>query len=392
MTRFGGAVLCLAGLALFAGAVAAACAGAEASRARRGAETGLPPASDGAIGVAGASGDLMRARLELPAGVVASAVTLSAEDAPVLYPQLIMVRADPAGPLDAEATLTLPYADSLVRDWDIGDETTLGVFQRNGDGTWRWMPALVDPATNTAVLHVTALGAWAVGPSWMMKPWQQRSVLGGVFVQGERNALVIHGWNSEPWDGCQLSLMAGIAPFYDHVAAIAYPSAFDIVENGAWLRGEIERRWGTTPLDIIAFSEGGLVARAAIEPHAWNGDAAIAAEIRRLVTIATPHQGIDPGVPLSVLNDEAARQMRPGSAFLRELNDAPEHEGVRYQLIAGDLGNATDSIVPRESALGGGVLHAERTAVLALAHSPSAAKVRGMPCDPAVYETIGVWR
>ncbi len=393
MTRIGGAALCLAGVALFTGAVAAACASAEASRVRRIAQ-GPPPASEGALGVEGASGDLARARLELPAGAVSSAVTLTAETAPGLYPQLIIVRAEPAGPagpLAAEAVLTLPYADELVRVWGIEDETRLGVFHRNEDSTWWWTPALVDRSTNTVVLHVSALGAWAVGPSWMMKPWQQRAVLGAVLEPGARNAVVIHGWNSEPWDACQLELAQGLAPHYENVAAVAYPSALDIAENGNWLRAEIERRWDGVMFDIIAFSEGGLVARAAIEPHEWNDDTLIDAQIGRLVTIATPHEGVEPGVPLSVLNDEAARQMRPGSVFLGELNDAASHPGVRYHLIAGDLGNGTDSIVPRESALGGGALDPEHTGVLELAHSPSAAAPRGMPCDASVYDVIGNW-
>ncbi|MBI5288825.1 MAG: hypothetical protein HY873_07620 [Chloroflexi bacterium] len=391
MTRTRLAALCLALAALCAGAIAAACAGAEASRSGSGGDRAFPPASEGAIGVSGAEADLARVRLELAAGSVSAAVMLTTEEAPALYPQLLVVRADPVLPLTSRATLTLPYGDELVRAWGIDDETQLGVFQRDGDGTWWWTPALVDAATNTVVMQVDALGAWTVGPSWMMKPWQQRSILGAAFGRGERNALIIHGWNSEPWDGCQLSLAAGIAPYYDNVAAVAYPSAFDIAENGVWLRGEIERQWPDTPFDIIAFSEGGLAARAAIEPHAWNGGTRIGAEIGRLVTIATPHQGIDPAAPLSVLNDEAALQMRPGSGFLRELNDGPRHDGVRYQLIAGDLGNGTDSIVPRESALGGGLLRAERTTVLPLAHSPSGVAPRGMPCDALVYETVGGW-
>jgi hypothetical protein len=391
MARIGGAALFVAGLALVAGLVAAVCARAEASRSRS-ARQGPPPAAAGAIGVAGASGDLARARLELEAGAARGPVTLTAEEAPGLYPQLLVVRADPIGPLRAGAVLTLPYADALVRAWAITDESRLGVFQRNEDGTWWWAPALVDPATNTLALRVSSLGAWTVGPSWMMKPWQKRSVAGAEFEPGMRNALVIHGWNSEPWDACQLELVAGIAPYYDRVAALAYPSALDIAENGNWLRAEIERRWRDVPFDIISFSEGGLVARAAIEPHAWNGDRPIDAAIGRLVTIATPHEGIEPGAPLSPLNDEAARQMRPGSDFLRELNDAPSHVGVRYELIAGDLGNGSDGIVPLASALGGGRLGAARTAVVGLGHSPSMGSPRGMPCDPDVYAAVGSGR
>ncbi len=319
-----------------------------------------------------------------------SAVTLAKETAPALYPQLIVISASSTGALQARATLTLPYSEALVRDWQIDDETRLGVFERGSDGTWRWSPALVNPATNTVVLEVDALAAWTVGPSWMMKPWQQRSILGADFDNGERNVLVLHGWNGEPWDPCQLDLMAGLAPYYDNIAAVAYPSALDIIDNGNWLRREIERRWPTVPFDMVAFSEGGLVARAAIEPHTWNGNDVIRANIGRLVTIATPHLGIANDAPLLVLNDKAATQMRQDSSFLRELNTVPLLSGAaRYQFIAGNLWGESDSIVSTDSALALGVLRADRSAVLPLNHSPSATVARGMPCDPSVYEAIG---
>ena len=367
---------------------AAACAGAEASRASRPGldqPVRLPPAAAGAFGIAGAEGDPARVLLEVPPTASETAVTLAQEPAPALYPQLIVVTAAPHVALTARATLILPYADALVRDWQIEDETRLGVFQRNAEGTWRWSPALVNPATNTVVLQVDALAVWTVGPSWMMKPWQDRSILGAEFMEGERNVLVLHGWNGEPWEACQLDLMAGIAPYYDNIAAVAYPSALDIADNANWLRGEIERQWPGTPFDIVAFSGGGLVARAAIEPHTWNGDTAIDARIGRLVTIATPHLGVVGGATLSLLNDDAARQMRPGSDFLRELNDRPEMSRVRYQFIAGDPGAGSDGMVATDSALGRGVATTARRGALPLTHTE-------MPGDASVYEAVAAWQ
>jgi hypothetical protein len=378
-----------------AGVSAAACAGAEASLASRAGlnqPAGRPPAAAGAFGIIGAEGDSARVLLEVSPAASETAVTLAQEPAPALYPQLIVVTALPRVALPVRATLVLPYADALVRDWRIEDETQLGVFERDAGETWRWSPALVNPATNTVVLQVDTLAAWTVGPSWMMKPWQQRSILGAEFVGGERNVLVLHGWNGEPWEACQLDLMAGIAPYYDNVAAVAYPSALDIADNANWLREEIERQWPDTPVDIIAFSEGGLVARAAIEPHTWNGDAVISAKIGRLVTIATPHLGVVGEMTLSLLNDTAARQMRSGSDFLDELNAEARHEHIRYQFIAGDLGRGSDSIVPRDSALARGAVQADGTTVLPLAHSPSSEMRRGMPCDSSVYEAVAAWQ
>ena len=286
-------------------------------------------------------------------------MTLVRGESPGLYPELIVVRAEP--PLADEGAvyrLTLPYAQEMIEHWNV-TARDLGVFRMEGE-TWRWSPVAIDAEARTTTIDVSSGTAWAVGPSWMMKPWQQRRIVGADLRAGERNALVLHGWNGEPWEPCSLELAAALGRSYDNVAQVAYPSALDIAENGAWLRNEIEARYDGVPLDIIAFSEGGLVARAAIEPQEWNGDTEIAAEIGRLVTIATPHEGIEPDAPLSLTDDVAAGQMRDGSSFLRELNDGPQAAGVRYELIGGDRSVATDGVVPLESALAVNTLSAAR--------------------------------
>jgi hypothetical protein len=351
-------------------ALAAACSQTEASRA------GLPPASPA---------EVEGARV-ITNGREAEVVSLFSEPAPALYPQMIVARAAPEGRLASPATVTLPYSVQLLDAWAI-DETQLGVFARQPDGTWFWSPASIDPEAKTATFETLELGTWVVGPSWVMKPWQQRAIIGAAPAPYGRNVLVIHGWNGEPWERCQLELMQALSQGYDNVAAVAYPSGLDIRDNAAWLRGEIEQRWGETSFDVVAFSEGGLLARAAIEPRSWNGNRTIAAKIGRLVTIATPHLGVASGAAVSVLGDVAAEQMQAGSEFLRELNGGVM-VSVPYEVIAGDLGNGSDGVVPVESALGRGVLTPSEATVLELAHSPSASRARGMPCDKAVYEAI----
>ena len=157
----------VAAVALVTGTAAAACAAAEASRTAH-PIVGLPPAAAGIVTIAEAMGDLARVVLDAPALPAGTTVTLTQDSPPALYPQLIVVTAAPHVPLSARATLILPYNDDLVRDWQIEDETRLGVFERNAQGTWRWSPALVNPVTNTVVLQVDALAVWTVGPSWMM--------------------------------------------------------------------------------------------------------------------------------------------------------------------------------------------------------------------------------
>lgn len=304
-----------------------------------------------------------------------------------LYPELLVLRAEAAG-AGGFATVTVPYTDELVTAWGIEEARDVGIASRMADGTWHWSPAMIDAAANTATAAADGGVAWAAAPSWMVRPWQQRQIAGAAFAPGERNALVVHGWNDEPWSGCMLGLAAGIAPAYDNVASVAYPSALDMRETAVWLRAEIEARWRDTPFDIIAFSEGGLVARATIEPHAWNGGRGLEAAVGRLVTIGTPHGGLRGGAALSYLDDEAGRQMRAGSEFLRELNDQSAPGAREYVAIAGDLGDGHDNVVDVESALGRGLFPATVRAVVNLPHSPRDAGARGMPCHEDVYALI----
>lgn len=310
---------------------------------------------------------------------------LRREVSPALYPQLIVASAGGATP---GTLVTLPYRQDLVTTWAISDEMKLGILERNRSGEWMWSQAIIDPASNMAVGETHGGVAWAVGPSWMMKPWQRRRVLGAEFRPGERNVLVIHGWNSEPWDACMLALAGGLSRTYDNVAAVAYPSAFDITESANWLRAEIESRWVETPFDIVAFSEGGLVARATIEAHSWNRNRMAAADIDRLITIATPHEGMLDAAPPSMLGDVANQQMRAGSPFLRELATGEPPVGTSYHLIAGDTGSGDDSIVAIHSALARDTLTAKTRTTLRLPHSPGRPGGRGLPCDEQVYATI----
>jgi hypothetical protein len=145
-----------------------------------------------------------------------------------------------------------------------------------------------------------------------MTSWQARMLLGAPFVAGERNVILLHGWNSSPWDGCQLQLAAAMSAHYDNVLTYAYPSALDIAGNARWLRDELRRVHPGTTFDMIGFSEGGLIARAAIEPGALNDNDAIASTAN-VFLIATPNLGLPAGLPPSPMGDVASRQMADGS-------------------------------------------------------------------------------
>jgi hypothetical protein len=305
-----------------------------------------------------------------------------------------VLRAEPATALVAPATLRIVYGSSFLAAWNVDDERSLALYEQDDDGLWRWIAATFDDARHTVTARVDRLATWAVAPGGLLAPWQQRQLIGAPFEAGHRNALIIHGWNASPWEACMLQLTAAVyGAGYDRVLAYAYPSALDIAANGAWLRDEIAGRYPGVDFDVIAFSEGGLVARTAIEPGRWNAGRTIGASVRNLLTIATPHLGLVEGLPPSFLGDVAAEQMRAGSPFLRELNEAPDQGGTRYHFIAGDgaADGMSDGTVGVSSALARGLLRAQHAATLPLGHAPFYGAPGAMPCDPRVYELIGAW-
>ncbi len=73
------------------------------------------------------------------------------------------------------------------------------------------------------------------------------------------------------------------------------------------------------PIDIVAHSQGGLVARVAIEGLAAAGDDGV---LGAVVTIGTPHQGADLAVAAAAVHDDRT------AARLFELVDAATGSGL----------------------------------------------------------------
>lgn len=349
---------------------------------------GTVAVTDIASTIAGASVDLSPGALSADANVTLDA----ADTAFPMFPDLTIVRAASSATLTGPARVRIPYSDALLSRWNISDERQLVLYARDGDGLWGAVVSSPDPARNVLEASVDRLTSWVVAPGWMLTAWQRRALVGDAFAPGARNVLLVHGWNSSPWDGCELQLAAAMRGTYDRVLAYAYPSALDIGENAAWLRDAIAARYPGTAFDIIGFSEGGLVGRAAVEPGVWNDGRTIAASVRNLITIATPHLGIMPNAGPSLLGDLGGSEMRAGSAFLQGLNAASSApaSGVRYGFIAGGgWRDGSDGLVSADSALARGVIANARTATLPLVHATPTGG--GMPCDARVYDTIRAW-
>ncbi len=190
--------------------------------------------------------------------------------------------------------------------------------------------------------------------------------------------LLIHGLD-EPgaiWDDLALRLSDAGIP----TARFEYPNDQAIASStdlfAAALRELLAR--GVQRLDIVAHSMGGLVARDALtRPSIYNGAAQghdDLPDIRTLIMVGPPNQG-SPFARLQILAEarehlvrlfdghardgkpalewqtdgdgEAAIDLLPGSAFLKDLNARPAPRGVRMTIIYGEVAGGADGAVEK---------------------------------------------
>lgn len=98
------------------------------------------------------------------------------------------------------------------------------------------------------------------------------------------------------------------------VVPIAFPQASSMEHADTATRSVLAARGlNDTPVDVVAISMGGLIARALAA-----GTFGTPFRIVNLFTFATPHRGAV--LAKIVRPDSAARDMRPGSPFLRDLD------------------------------------------------------------------------
>jgi triacylglycerol esterase/lipase EstA (alpha/beta hydrolase family) len=129
----------------------------------------------------------------------------------------------------------------------------------------------------------------------------------------------------------------------------------DIRQIADWLVQQAQRSMdvtGVPGVHLIGHSMGGLVVREAVQNRGLGGPA------RTAVTIATPHSGTKLA---RLVPGPAARQMRPGSAFLAGLTGDRPHGKTRWVAVHG----GADRVVPEEAGVFGG----RATEVIALRES-----------------------
>ena len=202
-------------------------------------------------------------------------------------------------------------------------------------------------------------------------------------------------------------------------------SQADISVSGQRLRALLERLQGDhpgVPIDVVAHSQGGLVARSALGERPPPA-------VANLVTLGTPHQGADlattmsrasASLPGTVVLGAVERldltslkagspsvgQLAEGSGFLRRLNARPLPPGVRFTSVAarGDvivpsprsrLPGAANTVVSLRSVNQHGGLPgspaARREVALALAGRPPTCEgLAEAVVDAVVGEAIGL--
>lgn len=122
----------------------------------------------------------------------------------------------------------------------------------------------------------------------------------------------------------------------DRFLPIAFPWSSDIPRIAAGVCQSVDRRWPsaderwTIEVDVVGVSMGGLVARAAAGESTRQGPSK-RLRIARLFTIGTPHRGARLAARLPVAVDAGSRQMRPGSEFMKRLDE--ERRSADYELV-----------------------------------------------------------
>ena len=188
---------------------------------------------------------------------------------------------------------------------------------------------------------------------------------------GQRGVLLVHGMvcNRGLWNQWLSRLARQGTPFVAVNLEPVFGSIDDCIEIIEQAMHRLEQCTGHAPV-VVAHSMGGLAVRR------WWSERGDDARVHRLITLGTPHQGT--WLARFALNFNA-RQMRPGSAWLRTLvTREPASRGTRITCFYSHCDNIV--FPPRFGVMPGAAEH----------HLPGVAHVH-MVDHPAPWQELQRW-
>ena len=196
--------------------------------------------------------------------------------------------------------------------------------------------ATARPARLTAVTHrTTCLARWlrlpgaADAPDCLSIRYWHRPESASHGSQARSPVLLVHGYagTEHMWHPLRAALAA---EGFDHVIALRYNTfRADIHRVADWLVEQADRTMtacGAGGVHLVGHSMGGLVIRDAVQSRG------LADRTRAAVTLATPHHG---STFARFVPGPCARQMLPGSRFLRDLASRAHRGTTRWIDIQG---------------------------------------------------------
>lgn len=241
--------------------------------------------------------------------------------------------------LSSDSVRTIAFGDQN-RVW-LG--TTRGLAQLDGTSVKKFSrdDGLADNS-------ITSLAIDTQGNAWVGTP-HGLSVMGVTLVKPTTYPVVlVHGWHgpdSDQLDDSEFRFLRkalesdGMQPFY---AAGISPNR-TLLQNAATLHdviANVKKQTGAAKVDLIAFSMGGLNARAYLESSLYEND------VRRSIILGTPMAGIRLWYPLLTREIEdrpsepSAIELSPEYAALFNQTHAPRAT-VPYDLLTGDARTQT---------------------------------------------------
>jgi predicted alpha/beta hydrolase family esterase len=207
-----------------------------------------------------------------------------------------------------------------------------------------------------ASLKLLATESWTIAAGWPIMALHRWLIRDPAPAPATRPIVLIHGvlCNDGVWFSLRRHLaQAGIGPVYTLNYGPMFASAEHFASQLAARIAAVRAATGAERVVLVGHSLGGLVARAYLRRFG-------SAQVSRLITVGTPHQG---SVFAWLLPGWCLAQMRPGNAWLVTLN---RDQGAPPVPVTALWSRHDTMVAPQASAMLGG---AENIALMGIGHN-----------------------